>query len=544
MKSSLAYNSQSWLLIIDNADDPKTDYSKYIPPGKKGDILLTTRNPECEQYQTVGSEILEDLEPELAKKLLLRAASVAKEQWKEKDKAAEAVVNVLGIHTLAIIQAGAFIGRHKLSNLEDYPKIFREQKEQVMKFHSNQNVSTYGNVYATFEVSAKHLLSSELQEDLDALEFLHILAFMHNSGFSEAIFKRAAEYASGIAEGDEISDDEISDDEVLSLSARHVTRLPEYAQQGWSSLRWRKACSILESLSIVTVHEDDGPVTVSAHSLVHAWAKERQDHRSRCLAWQSAATILALSCEGWHSFQPFFRSLLPQVQSCVSYEIEDYTQNMPDMEAAQVLFRFAYFLDSMSEETSLSVLVQGLRLRLEDKHRDDQELAIQMNYFSGRVSYRQGKYKEAVKLFERVSNVRGKLAEDHPDRLVSQHVLAIAYLADGKVDEAIKLLEHVVGIEEKLAEDHPNRLASQHVLARAYLADGKVDKAIHLFEHVVKVEGGKLAKDHPSRLISLRALIRAYRENGQDDKAEELENMLADDSATEPDDTSGEESSM
>ena len=65
------------------------------------------------------------------------------------------------------------------------------------------------------------------------------------------------------------------------------------------------------------------------------------------------------------------------------------------------------------------------------------------------------------------------LAETHPERLVSQHVLAHAYLANGQIEEAMKLLEHVVKIEEiTLAETHPDRLVSQHELARAYQANG------------------------------------------------------------------------
>jgi len=50
------------------------------------------------------------------------------------------------------------------------------------------------------------------------------------------------------------------------------------------------------------------------------------------------------------------------------------------------------------------------------------------------------------------------MAEDHPDRLASQHALASAYEANGQVDEAVALLEHVVKVREKLAEDHPSRL--------------------------------------------------------------------------------------
>ncbi|KAH7169665.1 uncharacterized protein B0J16DRAFT_277097, partial [Fusarium flagelliforme] len=50
------------------------------------------------------------------------------------------------------------------------------------------------------------------------------------------------------------------------------------------------------------------------------------------------------------------------------------------------------------------------------------------------------------------------LAEDHPDRLASQYVLAKAYRADGQIKKAVELLEHVAVVREKiLVEDHPDR---------------------------------------------------------------------------------------
>ena len=484
--------------------------------------MLTTRNPECGTYNTVGRETLGDLEPELAQELLLRATDIVESRWKEKEKAAIAVVRILGSHTLAIIQAGAFI-RQKLCTLEQYPTIFQQQKGQLLKFHSKKNLSVYRSVYTTFEVSAEYLLNSKLPEGLDALNFLHTLAFMHNSRISETMFQRASEYAS------KLRDTGTGNNEVLSLSVRHVARLPEYAQQGWSSLqdhiRWRKACTILESLSIITMHEDDDSIAISAHSLVHAWAKERQDHQSRCIAWQSAATILALSCEGYYSFCPFFNVLQPHVRACVNHEIEEYTQTMSDVEAAQILFQLTYVLHTMRDESELAFLIQRIRLRLQNGYGADQETALQIKVFTGRVSLQQGKYREAVNIFREIVECRSRApANDDYSRLASQYELAGAYRVNGQVSEAIELLElleHVVKVEEKLAEDHPSRLASQHELAGAYRANGQVGEAVELLKHVVKVEE-KLAEDHPSRLVSQHELAGAYRVNGQVGEAVEL----------------------
>jgi tetratricopeptide (TPR) repeat protein len=128
-----------------------------------------------------------------------------------------------------------------------------------------------------------------------------------------------------------------------------------------------------------------------------------------------------------------------------------------------------------------------------------------------------GQVKEAVGLLERVVAIEAEvLAEDHPNRLASQHELAAAYQANGQVKEAVGLLERVVAIQaEVLAEDHPFRLASQHELAGAYQANGQVKEAVGLLERVVAIQAEVLAEDHPSRLASQHELARAYRANGQ-----------------------------
>ena len=521
VKSWLASNSRRWLVIIDNADESERDYSQYIPSGMSGDVLFTTRVPECEEYNTVGSEKLEDLEPELALELLYRAADIAESQWKEKEEAAMAILKVLGSHTLAIIQAGAFI-KKGLCTLEQYPTVFKQQQGKLLKFHAKQNLSTYGNVYATFEVSAEYLQKSALPEASDALDLLHVIAFLHSSGILETMFQRASEY------GSTLRDSETSEgNDGLDLSASHTTRLPDYVQ-GWTGvqdrIRWRQACIVLENLSLVTINRNDDSFAISIHSLIHAWAKERQDPHSQCRAWQAAATIVALSCEGQYGYQPFFIAIQAHVRACVNPEMEDYTWTLSDTEAAQIYFQLAYVLYRIDDDRSLDPLIKRIRLRLQDKFGDDHNVNVEMERFTGRMYMEQGRYADAIAVFQDVVESRSRvLPEDDARLLAFQHDLATAYLDNGQLDKAVQLFEHVVKIREtSLAEDHPNRLGSQHELASSYLEDGQIDKAIQLFEHVVKIIETSRREDHPDRLASQHALACSYRKNGQNDKAIQL----------------------
>jgi tetratricopeptide (TPR) repeat protein len=170
---------------------------------------------------------------------------------------------------------------------------------------------------------------------------------------------------------------------------------------------------------------------------------------------------------------------------------------------------------------AIELLGESCRLRDILDEDDPNRLSSQHSLALAYIGIRQ--VQKAVELLEYVVRVREALAEGHPDRLASQQVLAGAYLQDGQVQKALELLEHIVEVEGKLLEEgHTNRLASQHELARAYLEDRQVQKALELLEHIVEVEGKLLEEGHTNRLASQHELARAYLEDRQVQKAVEL----------------------
>jgi hypothetical protein len=46
--------TKPWLLILDNADDPEMDISRYFPARGNGHILITTRNPGVIEHATAA----------------------------------------------------------------------------------------------------------------------------------------------------------------------------------------------------------------------------------------------------------------------------------------------------------------------------------------------------------------------------------------------------------------------------------------------------------------------------------------------------------
>ena len=85
---------------------------------------MTSRVAECKQYSGPGAfKALEGLGEDDSKEPLFKAAGLSPEFWPYHDNQAKEVVDLLGSHTLALIQAGAYISQGHCQ-LYQYPKIY------------------------------------------------------------------------------------------------------------------------------------------------------------------------------------------------------------------------------------------------------------------------------------------------------------------------------------------------------------------------------------------------------------------------------------
>ncbi|XTI93984.1 P-loop containing nucleoside triphosphate hydrolase protein [Cenococcum geophilum] len=509
----LSNAKDDWLLVLDNADDPDTDYERYFPSGTRGAILITSRIPECSYYNTVGSEQLGGLNPGNCLTLLLRAAEIPAESWIEHKQAANRAIDVLGSHTLALIQAGAYIAQGYCS-MEEYPVQYQQQCERLLKFSLNQAQSRYLHVYATFEASAQVLESSSKETNRDALELLHLLATLHYNNLPFELFKDAwtgAQYARDILAKTTSIDE---------LSKWHVSQLPQFVQvdlDKWDPYRLHRAQNLLQSLALVTKGKESGSPTVSMHPLIHTWTNIRQNQVRKRQSWRATGCTLALSYYGNSEWRPYRTHLKLHLQSFLNSDSQERDTESPTMEMIRTLFQCGRLLHKLRIDSTLQDLLERLFDELKGDPLKPVEEFLPLYRLASKNLHNMGKIKRTVEVLEKIGRVEdATLAKDHPDRLASQHELAGAYEANGQIKDAVQLLEHVVKVEEiTLAKDHPDRLASQHALAQAYEANGQIKDAVQLLEHVVKVRETTLAKDHPDRLASQHELAGAYNANGQ-----------------------------
>lgn len=102
----LSQLDESWLLLFDNADDPGVDLYPFFPACSHGNILITTRNPECaaHAFPPHASWKVSDLALDDAVELLFSASGRrGNDDWEQ----AARLVRELGLLALAIVQAGS-----------------------------------------------------------------------------------------------------------------------------------------------------------------------------------------------------------------------------------------------------------------------------------------------------------------------------------------------------------------------------------------------------------------------------------------------------
>ena len=324
----LSQCTKPWLLVIDNADDPEMDVSKYFPVGGSGHILITTRNPGAEIYATVGHFRFGGMEPEDAVNLLLKTAFPKDEPPSpiiDSRHTAQKIASELGYLALALANAGNSI-RRNIYTLEMYLRHYLGHRKEMI---TSKSISTAyeANIITTWEIPFQRIASHQSLEYRDAVDLIHISAFMHFDFIPEAIFRRPW-------------------DEIQTRKRLHDSRRPPQIRSEWdegSQFRLRSALSILYNYSIIDHDSKRG--VLSLHPVVQRWAKDRLSEADQ-KRWLNAAIALLTQCISPHmeaSGQRFRRSLLPHIEACLRALKALYGEvRLNSLERAVEIERFAH----------------------------------------------------------------------------------------------------------------------------------------------------------------------------------------------------------
>lgn len=345
----LSTYSKSWLLVLDNADDPDMEVTKYIPRGGNSHVLITTRNPGVIDHATVGHFQFRGMDPEEAIALLLKYADLTKEAEGlniQSNKFAEDIASELGYLALALRHAGTTI-RGKIHSLERYLHYYLGLRKKRSGSFLSKN-SDERSIIATWEIPFQKIVArSQSLEYRDAVDILHIFAFMHFESIPEGIFQTFWSSING-TETDLADYPEIFQNRLM---------LNEEAEA-----RVRRAFRVLRDHSIVD--HDVAQKVCSLHPVIHGWARSRLDPLEY-KRWLGCTTAVLAHCISPHleaSGREFRRDLLPHIESCLG-ALTALSSSFPETtKQATEMDKFA----SVYAENGRWVRARGLQLKVID----------------------------------------------------------------------------------------------------------------------------------------------------------------------------------
>lgn len=184
---------ERWLLLIDNADDGDVPLEDYFPQGVGGHILITTRDGALRVLGNVdpGYYDFSGLHFDEASSLLLKASSLPRPWHSSWESLALNITEALGHLALAIVHAGAAI-RSRLCSLQDYLGWYKRYWESLRDEEKvRQATSQERAIWTTYEICYLRLeQKKDRTEAADAIELLHIFAFLYREDLSPAILTR------------------------------------------------------------------------------------------------------------------------------------------------------------------------------------------------------------------------------------------------------------------------------------------------------------------------------------------------------------------
>ncbi|KAJ6476787.1 hypothetical protein DFH09DRAFT_1108736 [Mycena vulgaris] len=541
----LTDKDEKWLILFDNADDPKINLQTYFPKCNHGNILIASRNPELCVHAGSFSQV-SGMEEEVAVNLLLKTA--LQDDAPENRRIAGDIVKVLKYFPLAIIQAGAFIAKSR--DLGNYLALYSVNQAQLSE-KPGQSYDDYARtVYTTCQINFCQLTPV-------AADFLQLCSFVHYAGISEDMFSQIFNYdfpESGPSK------------EELEPIRRFISNFG-MPTGGWDSLRFTDMINEIKGYSLIKPDLQKGGLPATGIA-------------ATSLRWMPHVDAL-LSTE---MYGPDFRAQFSRVYwEAGSYEkakqltimvveklkeVLDSGGNDPDtLMAMQNLARTYWKLGQLKDAEELAAVglerskqllgnnhpntlsaMQSLAFIYQDlgQFKDAQELqffvlekekqiqgedhpATQGAMQNLANTYRNlGHLKEAEELEIVILEKRKQLlGEDHPDTLTAMYNLALTYSTLGQFKEAEELGLIVLKKRKQiLGEDHSDTLAATGVLALMYKTFKKLDKAQELDVVILEKKKQILGEDHPDTLSAMYELARTYIQSKKCKEAEALQIVL------------------
>lgn len=495
----LAGLKEDWFLLLDNADDPQLDLYPFFPRCKHGNIIITTRNPECttHAFPLTAFWHVSDLSEEDAVDLLLISSRNGDRE------AALDIIRELGCLALAVAQAGAFISKNLSRTFEGFLEVYRENRERLLRQGPSQRNDAYAyTVYTTWEMSYEKLGSF-------AKSFLQTCGFLHNEGIHADIFKEAV---SNLKENPTDADKSYNRPAIALLNSLTTT------SGGFDVMAFITLLTELASYSLI---QPSTSSSFSIHPLVHSWSRDRLPEQERRATLDLTLSVLSLSISFDQDSVGYTHRhlLLPHLDAAI-----------PKPPAIIDLDMAVRFVGAYSMERKWKSMVDLCQMIIERSRgsqlgTESSQALLRSKQLLSKAFWGQRKYAETstfqLELVEECCKMYGP---EHPDTLHNMASLGSSYHAQGRFDEAEPVfVEGLALMKRVLGDEHPSTLRCMSSLALTYYAQGRYAKAEPLQIETLALMKHVLGDEHPETLWGMADLAVTYGAQGRHVEAEPLE---------------------
>ncbi|OLN81556.1 Kinesin light chain 5 [Colletotrichum chlorophyti] len=500
-----------WLMIVDNADDVETLFSKdnnekliasYLPKKENGKILVTSRNLDAAERLTGNVKMIHTVPTmEEAQALQLLQKKLGPDV-QEAD--ALRLIHTLECIPLAVNQAAAYINRRSprvtiQSYLDEFQK--SEKRRGTLLRSDRGDIRRYDGVSNSVLVTWQVTFDQIKREQPRAANLFSLMSCFYAQNIPEYMlhnYNSSIDAEESDNDGDEISDNGYFEDDL----------------------------DVLRGYSLVTVTAMSG--FYEMHSLVQfctkVWISEFgcADHWKKLFLRSASQHFPSGAFETWEQCQ----TLMPHVQLLVKQLLvnKEPLEESDRLKWSALLTNVSRYFRMLGEYTRAEAFIQeAIRIRtgsLSDEH--PSTLTSMANLAS---TYRnQGRWKEAKELEVRVMETSKRvLGEEHPDTLTSMANLASTLWNQGRWKEAEELEVQVIETSKRvLGEEHPLTLTSMANLALTLWNQGRWKEAEELEVRVMETRKRVLREEHPDTLRSMANLASTLWNQGRWKEAEEL----------------------
>jgi tetratricopeptide (TPR) repeat protein len=447
-----------WLLIFDNAER-REGVAPYLPAGRRGHVLITSRNPE---WRPLAKAIkIPWLPRDKSIELLCQGMEGAEEQ------AAAALAEELGDLPLALAQAAAFV-RATACGFDDYLRQFRGRWAE---FDAEQEAEPgYGRTVAVTLGMA--------------LDQLH----KQNDGAAEGVLRRCAFLAP----------DNIPRDLLMG--------------EGTDERAVGPAIAVLSRYSLV----ETAPGFVSLHRLVQRAVRERLTGKER-----AAQARRALACCRRTFVDPKDYRTWDRCRVVLPHALQAVEHAQALGEAAEtrssLLHRVGTYLRRIGElGEARRCLERLLRLKEQAYAPEDSEVAIVLTNL-GPVLHQLGELAQARRCLERALRLKEKIyGPEHSKISVTLNNLGLVLKDLGELTEARHCLERALRIDEKIyGPDYPKVAVDLDSLGQVLRNLGELAEARRCLERALRLMEKAYGPNHlevATTLGNLGLVLRDLRE--------------------------------